>query len=138
MASAAAGSAAAGTTASSPTTATAAVSVGVNRDIERAFLACPDHERIMTIQALAAACPPWQRHLFLAVLEQSQGPGSDVGPEAGSLANDPGTAVIARAGTRVCACPAPLTVVQSLRSRARTRSRLPAQRAVPGGPAAVH
>jgi len=92
MASAAAGSTT-GATASSPTAATAAttaVLVGVNRDIERAFLACPDHERIMTIQALAAACPPWQRHLFLAVLEQSQGPGSDVGPEAADLANDPG------------------------------------------------
>ena len=63
--------------------------VGVNRDIERAFLACPDHERIMTIQALAAACTPWQRHLFLAVLEQSRG-NSDVGVEAVRLANDPG------------------------------------------------
>jgi hypothetical protein len=74
----------------------AAPAVGVNRDIERAFLACPDHERIMTMQALATACTQWQRQLFLAVLEQSRSsnPHGEAGFEAVRAANDPGAPVL--------------------------------------------
>ena len=66
--------------------------MGVNREIEVAFIACPEHERIMTIQALAAMCTPWQRQLFHTVLEQTRGSHAhpDSSPDAIRQANDAG------------------------------------------------